>query len=412
MGTVQKAEERLRVNVQLLRASDGTPIWGERYDRPRAGLVDLQDSIAGQVAAALKIQMTAAEQERLLRRYTENTAAYELYLEGRSHLARSTQEEALAAIDKFEHALRLDPNFAPAHAGLARVAAEMHLRFAPEAEVKKWGERAELEARRASQLDTNLAETHLALAAVYGKTEFNWEGTIEESKQALELDPNLDLPYAYRARAFYHLGLMNLAARDVREGLAINTDNRNRIELLRTQGIVDLLNGEYSQALSSLEEAQRLNGEPLSDVYLAQAYYYQGGTAHAEKLLEELRRSPSASVAARAQATLSSFIAARGSRKQSEELLRAVIAGRYMDHHVAYSVGAAYAQLGQHNEALLWLRKAADTGFPCHPWYARDPLLRPLGADREFQSFMAVSQKSWESAKVRYTLPVGGNAIQ
>jgi hypothetical protein len=76
------------------------------------------------------------------------------------------------------------------------------------------------------------------------------------------------------------------------------------------------------------------------------------------------------------------------------ELLRAVIAGRYMDHHVAHSVGAAYAQFGQHNEALLWLRKAADTGFPCFPWYARDPLLRPLGADREFQSFMAVSQKS------------------
>lgn len=402
-GTVQKAEERLRVNVQLLRVSDGVPIWGGNYDEPRASLLDLQDSIAGQVAAALKIRMTAAEQERLLRRYTKNTAAYELYLQGRSHLSRSTQEEALAAIENFENALRLDPNFAPAYAGLARAAAEMHLRFAPERDVQSWGERAEREARHAMELDTNLAETHLALAAVYGKTEFNWEGTIEESSRALELDPNLDLPYAYRARAFYHFGLLELAERDLRAGLAINTESRNRVDLLRGQGIVALLNGEYAQASSLLEEAQRLNGKPLLDVYLAQARYYQGGAAQAEALLAELRRSTSASAAARAQATQASFLAARGSRKEAEELLRTVIAGGYSDHHVAYSVGAAYAQLGQPTEAKLWLRKAADTGFPCYPWYARDPLLQPLGSDPEFRRFMDVLEKTWESAKARHT---------
>ena len=403
MGTVQNAEERLRVSVQLLRASDGAPIWGQHYDQPRAGLLDLQDSIAGQVATALKIKLTAAEQERLLRRYTENAAAYESYLQGRSHLARSTQGDVRAAIEKFENALRLDPNYAPAFAGLARAAAEMHLRFAPEREVKSWGERAEREARRALELDTNLAETHLALAAVYGKTDFNWKATIEESRRTLELDPNLDLPYAFLARAFYHLGLLELADRDLRAGLEINTENRNRVELLRTHGVVALLNGEYAQASSLLEEAEHLNGKPLFDAYLAQAHYYQGRAAHAEGLLDELRRSSSASAVARAQATLASFLAARGSRTQAEELLRAVLAGAYMDHHVAYSVGAAYAQLGQRDEALVWLRKASDTGFPCFPWYARDPLLHPLGGDPEFQRFMAVLQKSWEATKARYT---------
>ena len=219
----------------------------------------------------------------------------------------------------------------------------------------------------------------------------------------MELDPNLDLPYAFRARAFYHLGLLEAADRDLREGLEVNTENRNRIELLRTQAIVALLNGEYARASSLLEEAQRLNGKPLFDVYLAQAHYYQGGASHAEELLGELRRSSSASAVARAQAALASFLAARGSRTKAEESLHAVIAGGYMDHHAAYSVGAAYAQLGQRSEALLWLRKAADTGFPCYPWYARDPLLQPLGGDLEFQRFMAGLQKSWESAKARYT---------
>jgi adenylate cyclase len=402
-GTVQKTEEGLRVGVQLLRSSDGVPIWGQSYDKPRAGLLELQDSIAGEVAAALKIKMTTAEQERIFRRYTENAAAYELYLQGRSHLSRSTQEEALAAIEKFEGALRLDPKYAPASAGLARAAAEMHLRFAPESEVKSWGERAEREARRALQLDTNLAETHLALAAVYGKTDFNWEGTIDESTRALELDPNLDLPYAYRARAFYHLGLMELAQRDLRAGLEINTENRNRVDLVRTQAVVALLSGQYAQASSLLEEAQRLNGKPLFDVYMAQAHYYQGGAVQAEGLLREWRSSSSASVVARAEALLASLLAARGSKKEADDLTRRVIAGGYMDHHVAYSLGAAYAQLGQRENALVWLRKAADSGFPCYPWYSRDPLLQPLSGDPEFQRFLEVLQRSWESAKARYT---------
>jgi Flp pilus assembly protein TadD len=198
------------------------------------------------------------------------------------------------------------------------------------------------------------------------------------------------------------LGLLEDAERDVRSGLAINTENRNRIELLRTQGIVAMLNGEYSESVSLLEEAQRLNGKPLSDVWLAQAQYYQGGAPQAETLLEDLLHSSSASLVARAEATLASLAAARGNRKRAEELLRTVLAGAYMDHHVAYSLGAAYAQLGEANEAVRWLRQAADTGFPCYPWYERDPLLQPLSNNAEFRRFKEVLQKSWESAKTRY----------
>ena len=70
-----------------------------------------------------------------------------------------------------------------------------------------------------------------------------------------------------------------------------------------------------------------------------------------------------------------------------------------MDHHVAYSVGAAYAQLGELAEARRWLAQAAQTGMPCYPWYDRDPLLKPLRSDPEFQRFLAELRKSWESAK-------------
>jgi TolB-like protein/Flp pilus assembly protein TadD len=397
-GTVQRAGERFRVSVQLVRVSDGVPLWGEHYDLPRSDLLNLQDAIAAQVAAALKIQMTATERARVYRRYTEKVAAYELYLRGRSSQVRYTGEWTRAAMEAFEAALRLDPNYALAHAGLATASTQMSLRFAPEAEVKSWRERAEREASHALELDPNLAEAHKALAAVYRYTEFDWERTIAESTRALALNPNLELPHFYRATAFYHLGLLELVDGEVRAGMEINPGNR--VEPLRAQGVAAFFSGRFAEAERFLEEVQRLGAEPVANWYLAQAHYYQGEPARAEPMLAQVRRGGQPDT--RAQATLASFLAARGERVRAEELLHAITTGTYMDHHVAYSLGAAYAQLGQHDEALRWLRNAADTGFPCYPWYERDALLQPLHSNPEFQRFMEELRKSREVAKARY----------
>ena len=142
LGTLQKLGERLQVNVQLVRTSDEALIWGEQFDKVRTDILSLQDAVATQIADALRIKMTAAEQSRVYRRYTENVAAYELYLLGRSKLVRFTREDTLAAVKAFEDALRLDGNYALAHAGLAEASAQMRIRFARPEEVHSWDERA------------------------------------------------------------------------------------------------------------------------------------------------------------------------------------------------------------------------------------------------------------------------------
>ena len=405
-GTLQKTGDSLRVSVQLLRVSDSSPLWGDHYDRPRSDLLNVQDSIAEKIATALRVKMSAAEQSRVYRRYTQNSAAYEAYLRGRSQLAHSTAEETAASVKSFEEALSLDSNYTLARSGLAMACAEMHLYFAPAGEVDEWGRRAKQEAQTALSQDANLAETHQALAAVYGKTEFDWPRTISESQQALELNPSLEFPHYLRARAFYHLGLFDAGNADVREGLEINphaySKSENEYEALRTKGITAMLSGQFSEGVADLEEAHRLSAGPVSDWWLAQAYYYQGQKERAERLLEELQHSPSASAAARATAILSSFLAARGERSRANELIKAVESGAYMDHHVAYSLGVAYAQLGQPQQAVAWLRKSTDNGFPCYPWYERDPLLDPLRHDAGFERFMAELKSNFETAKARY----------
>jgi len=398
LGTLQKVGERLLVNVQLVRSSDEALIWGDKFDKVRTDILSLQDAVATQIADALRIKMTADEQSRVYRRYTENVAAYELYLLGRSKLVRYTRDDTLAAIKAFEDALHLDANYALAHAGLAEASAQMRIRFARPEEVQSWDERAREAANRALSLDGNLAEAHEALAAVYRNSEFNWEQTIVESDRALLLNPNLEQPHYYRASAFYHLGLLELVEPEVSEGLRINP--LNKLEGLRVRGTSALLRGLYSEAVGLLEEARNVSSAPVTDWYLAQAYYYQGAQERAEKILTDLRGGAQAEQ--RAKATLASFLAARHDKGQAEKLLEEVVEGSYQDHHVHYSVGVAYAQLGDKLKARQSLARAIATGFPCYPWFERDPLLQPLRGDAEYERMLAELKKSWEGAKAKY----------
>ena len=397
-GTIQKAGERFRVRVQLVRVTDGAPIWGEEYDLARADLFSLQDAIAERVTAALRVRVTTEEQARLHRRYTENALAHEAYLKGRTHLARYTKESTLAAIADFEDALRLDQSYAPAHAGLAMASAQMRIRFSPQAELQNWTDRAEHEAGLALKLEPHLAEAHEALAGVYRNVEFDWDRTIEESGHALELNANLDMPHYYRAAAFYHLGLMELVKPEVEAALAVNPSNL--LEAARLRGATALFSGQFQEAVTWLEEADRLSASPVSGGYLAQAYYYLGEQSRGEKMLASLRGSAQAE--RRAQATLASFLATRGEKSKAEGLVEAALAEGYMDHHVAYSLGVAQTQLGQREEALRWLRRAAEIGFPCHPWFTVDPLLQPLRNDAEFRRLLEELRTREEIAQRRY----------
>ena len=132
------------------------------------------------------------------------------------------------------------------------------------------------------------------------------------------------------------------------------------------------------------------------------ASYYKGDATRAEAMLEQLALVSSASNSARARSTLASILAARGQRFPAAEIVQELTAGGYMDHHVAYSLGAAEAQLGRKEQAVGWLRRAADTGFPCHPWYARDPLLDPLRSNPDFERFMQELEAAQRAAPARY----------
>jgi DNA-binding winged helix-turn-helix (wHTH) protein/TolB-like protein len=399
-GHIQRAGDLVRVTVQLTDARKASPVWAETFDQPAGELFRLEDAIAERVAGALRLRLAAADQERLKRRYTSNGAAYVAYLNGRAALLRYTPEGTREAIGAFERALTLDPAYTLARAGLAMGSADMYLRFAPESEVQAWGDRAEREARRAIDLDPDLAEAHLARAAVFRKREFDWDQTIGASRRALVLNPNLDQAHFFAAAAFYHMGMMERSLAEMEQGRRVG--GGDRMEPLRIEGLVALFSADFATARVRLEELSRLSSRPIADTYLALVHYYSGDAARGRSMLEQLAGERSASTSTRSRAALASVLAAAGDRASARGLLGQVIAGEYRDHHVAYSVGVTFAQLGERDTAVTWLRQAAATGFPCLPWYSRDPLLAPLKGDPAFTAFLAELEARRDVALARF----------
>ena len=389
--TLQPTADRVGATVQLVRTSDSSVVWGDRYDVARGDLIGLRDQIAEHVASALSIRLTEAERVRFYRRYTNNGTAYERYLEGRAALVRYTRDATLSAVDHFNGVLAIEPQYALAHAGLASAAARMCLRFAPEKERGRWRELAQREADAALRLDPDLAEAHESRAAVAREAEYDWDVTMLESNQALALNSSLAQPHFFRAGVFYHFGLFARADREVRLGMA--NDPLNRVEALRLLGNLAFSEGRFADAVSVMTEAQRLSESATTGAYLGLALYYDGKTTEAENLLESL------GVHRRAQAALASFLAARGERARAVKLIDEIQAAANIDHHVEYSLGAAYAQLGDAAAAIRWLERAALT-FPCHPWFVRDSLLVPIRDDARFQRLLAeVEQRDREFDK-------------
>jgi tetratricopeptide (TPR) repeat protein len=300
-------------------------------------------------------------------------------------------------VEASQAALTLDPAYALARAGLAMACADTYLRFAKPEDVDRWGSCAEGEARVALEVDPDLAEAHLARAAVARKREFDWTTAITASQRALVLNPNLDQAHFFTAAAYYHLGYMEESLIEMERGRRLR--GPDVVEPLRIEALVALFSGKFSVAQVHLEEVSRRSSQPIGDTYLALAYYYSGNLERGRSMLESLATSASASTSSRAGAALAGVVAALGDRTAALASLDRVLAREYRDHHVAYSVGAAYAQLGEHAEALRWLNTAVDTGFPCLIWFERDPLLEPIRRGAGFAATLDRARAQRELAR-------------
>jgi TolB-like protein/Flp pilus assembly protein TadD len=254
-GSVQKSNDQVRVNVQLINALTDAHLWADTYDRKLTDIFAVESDIAKTIAETLRAKLTGAEQAAIAARPTENSEAYELYLRGRYFLAKRESDDLQRGIAYFNQAIAKDPKYAPAYAGLA----DAYTLLLDYANVS-WADtlpKARGAAEKALALDDSLAEAHVSLALVWAQDGLNLEKVEPEYRRAIELNPNY-------AAAHYFLALSVLSPRgqcdqavaEMKRALELDPFS---VIMNANLGYIYHMGRRYPEAIAQLHKAAELN---------------------------------------------------------------------------------------------------------------------------------------------------------
>src|SRR5437773_1782138 len=382
-GSVQKVNDQVRVNVQLINALTNAHLWAEIYDRKLSDIFAVQSDIAKTVADTLQAKLTGAEKQMMAAQPTTDTAAYELYHKGRSLWEKRSGDNIPKAIAFYEQAIARDPNYALAYAGLAQ--AYILVPFYTGADRFDAYLKAKDAALKALRLDSNLAEAHAALGKVLFFSEIDLAGAMREYKRAIELAPN-------DATAHHWFGNDTLAALgQFEEAIA---EGKHSVELDPLSIVINVDLGETFYYARRYDEAARQMRKALEiDPTSFYAHYnlgivlqlmgdLPGAIAEYEKAKQLVDNPRVSALCASAKALAGHKNAALRMLSDFDELSR---------HRevVGYCRALLYLSLNNKDEALRWLEqgfKECDGSNIC--WIKVDPLLDSLHGDPRFEALV------------------------
>ena len=352
-GSVRKSGNRLRISVQLVNTADGYHLWSEIYDREMRDLFDVEDEITLAVVDALKVKLLGEETAAILKRYTDDPEAYELYLKGLYHSYKWTDEGFRKSIEYFEKALEKDPEFAPAYAKIAdyyTFSSHIGL-FSPHEIFPKW----KAAAQRALEIDEGLDDAHLAMAHIYFYYERDWAKAEREFERAVKLNPNSAQAHKHYGQFLASREQFERAVSEVRKALdldplsiAVNfvvgathffvdrlDDARGFVRRLTEldsnsphacwlDGYLLMANGEYEEAVEAFQKSLDLGDNQIALSELGCAYGLVGRRAEALKILDQLLEM------------------------------------REKQYAAAFNIARVYAGLGDNDNAFRWMEKAIE----------------------------------------------------
>jgi len=352
-GSLRRAGNRVRVNVQLVETRTGHSIWAERYDREMKDIFDVQDDIGRSIAQALRITLSPQEEREIARKPTENPQAYDYYLRGRSYARRCTRPDLEFAIQMYEHAIALDPNFAPAHAGLAYV---YGLFYSWHDHEQSWLEKGRAACERALALEPGLAEA-LAAAARTSWAQHKYDDAIRDARAAIRRKPDCE-------SAYWTLGQALFA-----------TDRAEQVVALTSRAL-EVSGDDYNIYIPFFAAA-----EHLGQTELAHRLRHQQNHAierHLEWVPEDVR----------ARILLAANHAFFQNEADAMRELQKAVALRPNDANILYNAACVYGILQKKAEAMTLLKRATAAGLSKWDWVARDPDLACLQDDPEFHQLI------------------------
>ncbi|HET9447469.1 MAG TPA: tetratricopeptide repeat protein [Steroidobacteraceae bacterium] len=357
-GSVRRSTAQVRVTVQLIDVATEAALWAEKFDEAPADIFAIEDSISARVADALAPELTGQERRSLSQRATQNAEAYDLYLRGRFWLSRRTGESIRKAIECFERAVLLDPQYALAHASIAEAYAFLSIASAtveamPPREVVPLALAA---ARRALGIDDRLSEAHAVLGHSALNFDWDWPAAEAHLQRAISLKPHNP-----HARQFYSMGLASLGR--TAEALA---ELRIAREIDPTSVIIRANIGftlyrarRFNEAVEELRGCVALAPDSAYARYrLVQALQESGRYEDALEQCEAMLQLPGAQV--QALVCKANSLAGCGRAKEARECLERLHALARERYVSAFFIAEIHASLGEAEEAIRWLERAYE----------------------------------------------------
>ena len=379
-GSMIHSGPRVRITARLIQASPERQVWAESYEFDRRDVLAIQGEVARGVASQIRVKVTPSELVRLTTSRRVDSEAYEAYLLGRAHLAKTTPTSWTRAKEYFEKAIEKDPGYAPAYSGLA----ELHIRHRPwtrhgdaRRQARQWGEKA-------VELDDTLAEAHTILARC-AQQDWDWAGAEREFRFAIALNPSYPLARIWYAMYLYLLLRFDEAVVEARRAQQLDPVS----SLVNTfAGSAYFFAGRIEEAIASWQKALELDPS-YSHASLALARYhvtqgmYPQAIAELQKALIFNQRQP---------LLLGALALAYARAGQREEALKLVSElHRIEAEEPGYSPFGmiwAYAGLGDKERTFAYLERAYQERAGLMLWLNVDTYLEPLRSDTRFKDLV------------------------
>lgn len=378
-GSVRRSANRVRVTAQLIQVRDQTHVWAHSFERAVGDILALQSDIAHAIATEIGVQFTPHERVRLASPRPVDPSVYEAYLKGRYFWKRRSREALQKSVQYFNQAIEIDPEYAPAYAGLADVyLTQLDYNYLPPREAFALADRVLLDALR---LDNTLAEPHTSLGHLR-LHQFNWAAAEQQFTRAIELNPGYDTAHYYYGNLLAAFGRFDEAVAEANRALELDpispNARQNRLFIL-------YLARRYEHAVEQVKDTIELD-PTYTELYYYLGHFYERQGDYSQAIEAFYKVSPkSHRQGGTVLAAIGYAHAKAGHREQAIDVLTQLEELSTREYVSSYDLALLHLALGNKDEAFVQLSKAYDDHSSYLPFLNVDARLDEVRTDSRFR---------------------------
>lgn len=380
LGRVLQLGDQLVIKTELVDVADGSQLWGAQYNRKPADILAVQEEIAGEIFGKLRLRLTGSYEKILVKRYTDNTEAYQRYLKGRFYTSKATRDGLNKGIEYFNEAIEIDPTYALAYSGLAEAYYGLSSAHVPPKEAMP---KARAAAIKALEIDDGLAEAHASLALVHVFFDWDWSGAETQYRKAIGLNPGYASAHHWYGWYLALMGRLDQATAEMTQAQELDPLS---LEITADLGLSFFFARRYDVAIEQFQKALEMDKNFIWARFFIGWADEQRGLI--DKAIAEYQKAWEVEQAMVIKAALAHAYAIGGREDEARAILTESEQATDGKRLSPYDSAIIHTALKEEEKAFACLEQAYELRSEAVVWLKVDPRLDPLRTNPQFISLL------------------------